>query len=322
MFGVCRPGSVSNLNEDDADFYDGDDTWLMEQYNRTVENDKLHPTEWHMYCNTCEGAGMTLDPLPQMPEGSRIGLLLDFDNGGTLTMYLKNKPCGTIAEGLVGPLLPCIASYYPEKTVKIHGGLTPPPPPPQPTITNWVFGSIPAAGDYTLSGGGAVVTKVQSSYRGVVSDGPGCTPMTSGVHYWELEMVNSDGLRSEGGDGTDGSWYFGVCRPEIDLNDGSKTFYNRDDTWLMRQYNAPVWDLRCNSLEGTGMTLDPEPLLSDGSRIGLLMDFDNGGTLTMYWKNKPCGTIAEGLVGPLLPCISSRDADKVVKIHGGLAPPL
>ena len=62
-----------------------------------------------------------------MPAGSRIGLLLDLDNGGTLTMYWDNKPCGTIATGLVGPLLPCITSYYYGKVVKIHGGLAPPP---------------------------------------------------------------------------------------------------------------------------------------------------------------------------------------------------
>ena len=39
-----------------------------------------------------------------MPKGSRIGLLLDLDNGGTLTMYWDNKLCGTIAAGLVGPM--------------------------------------------------------------------------------------------------------------------------------------------------------------------------------------------------------------------------
>ena len=69
---------------------------------------------------------MTLDPVPKMPDGSRIGLLLDLDNGGTLTMYWEGKPCGTIAEGLVGPLLPCITSGYEGKVVQIHGGLAPP----------------------------------------------------------------------------------------------------------------------------------------------------------------------------------------------------
>jgi len=84
--------------------------------------------DWYLYCNSCKGTGMTFDPKPEMPEGSRIGLLLDLDNGGTLTMYLDNKPCGMIEEGLAGPLLPCIASppQYEGVVIKIHGGLAPP----------------------------------------------------------------------------------------------------------------------------------------------------------------------------------------------------
>lgn len=78
-------------------------------------------------CTICKGTGMTLDPPPKLPGGSRIGLLLDLDNGGTLAMYLGGKPCGTIAEGLVGSLLPCISYYYKGKVVKIHSGLAPPP---------------------------------------------------------------------------------------------------------------------------------------------------------------------------------------------------
>ena len=61
-----------------------------------------------------------------MPASSRIGLLLDLNNGGMLTMYLDNKPCGTIAAGLAGPLLPCIVSRHQGKVVKIYGGLAPP----------------------------------------------------------------------------------------------------------------------------------------------------------------------------------------------------
>ena len=146
----------------------------------------------------------------------------------------------------------------------------------------------------------------------MIADGARCTPMTSGVQYWELEVVKNDAVG--------GSWCFGVCRPGIDLNDG-KEFFNRDDTWVMMQDNAPYWALCCSTCAGTGLTLDPKPKMPDGSRIGLLLDLDNGGTLTMYWDNKPCGTIAVGLVGPLLPCISSYYKGKVVKIHGGLAPP-
>lgn len=126
--------------------------------------------------------------------------------------------------------------------------------------------------------------------------------MTSGIHYWELEVVKNDG--------DDGLWLFGVCRPGIDLNDVA-SFYKRADTWVMWQDNEPYWDLCCSTCKGTGMTLDPKPKLPAGSRVGLLLDLDNGGTLIVYWEGKPCGTIAEGLVGPLLPCTSSYWKDKV-----------
>ena len=112
---------------------------------------------------------------------------------------------------------------------------------------------------------------------------------------------------------------FGVCRPGIDLNK-DEDFVDRDGTWLMLQYNDPEWNLYCTTCKGTGMTLDPEPKMPEGSRIGLFLDLDNGGTLTMYLDNKPCGTIAAGLAGPLLLCITSIDNEKVIKIHGGLAP--
>ncbi len=184
---------------------------------------------------------------------------------------------------------------------------------PRANMTNWAFGSA-ATGEYTLSKGGAVVTKILNwTYTGAIADGAGCAPMVSGVNYWELEVVNVGA--------SNGYWCFGVCRPGIDLNDGAN-FYDRADTWLVSQWNPSSWGLQCATCAGTGMTLDPKPNLPAGSRIGLLLDLDNGGTLTMYLQGKPCGTIAAGLVGPLLPCISSVWKGKVVKIHGGLAPPL
>ena len=46
---------------------------------------------------------------------------------GTLTLYLDGKPCGTIAEGLAGPLHWCITSCFAGMAVKIHAGLEIPP---------------------------------------------------------------------------------------------------------------------------------------------------------------------------------------------------
>eukprot|EP00729_Bicosta_minor_P010909 gene10909-biopygen2342 len=183
---------------------------------------------------------------------------------------------------------------------------------PSANITNWAFGSV-ATGITKLSDGGAVATKIiDEEYGTAIADGAGCTPMSSGINYWELEIVKND---SDVGD-----WMFGVCRPGIDLNDDDEVFVERADTWMMYQDNLPDWCLYCPTCAGTGMTVDPQPTLPAGSRIGLLLDLDNGGTLTMYWEGKPCGTIADGLVGPLLPCISSYWNGKVIKIHGGLAP--
>eukprot|EP00729_Bicosta_minor_P014100 gene14100-biopygen443 len=183
---------------------------------------------------------------------------------------------------------------------------------PSANMTNWAFGSV-ATGQYALSEGGAVATKIEDyTYKGAIAGGAGCIPMTSGIHYWELEVVQND---DNGGD-----WMFGVCQSGIDLDDG-EDFSDRDDTWLMAQWNDRGWALQCSTCEGTGMTLTPKPKMPEGSRIGLLLDLDNGGTLTVYWQGKPCGTIAEGLVGPLLPCISSTWEGKVVKIHGGLTAP-
>ena len=160
----------------------------------------------------------------------------------------------------------------------------------------------------------------ESGWPGAVADGAGCTPMTSGIHYWELELAKS------GAHAGSRSWCFGVCRPEIDLDadkdyEDEPDFVGDKDTWMMHHSNHVGLELYCSTCKGTGGTVDPAPEVSDGFRMGLLLDLDNGGTLTMYLDNRPCGTIADGLVGPLLPCTASGDVGNAVKIYGGLAPP-
>ena len=199
---------------------------------------------------------------------------------------------------------------------------------------NWLFSSM-GAGGYVLSEGGTVATAIGYSWQlpAVIADGAGCTPMTRGIHYWELEVVKNQVFSENNPEGTDGAWSFGVCRPGIS-----------DEKWLMHQTNCtPRWELDCNTCKGTGLTCWPQPFIldekelaedghflsaPDDSSVGLLLDLDNGGTLTMYLNGKPCGTIAEGLVGPLLPCITSHHAGKAVRIHsvcalpfGALQPP-
>ena len=177
-------------------------------------------------------------------------------------------------------------------------------------------------GHYRLSEGSTVATKVGGNMTAAICDGQftgdgdgagaaAAAPMVAGKHDIKFEVAKNDT--------TNGSWCFGVCRPEIDLNDGER-FPTRDDTWMMYQSNAPYWEVTCNTCEGTGLTI-PERKLNAGDRVGLLLDLANGGTLTMYLDGKPCGTIAEGLEGPLYPCIESTFEGKVVQIHSGLAPP-
>lgn len=191
---------------------------------------------------------------------------------------------------------------------------------------NMAFGSV-ANDQYTLSDDGTVITKRQhDTYGGAIADGAeGSQPMNTGVHYWKLEILNngadSDGAHGGGGKGA-GKWCFGVCRPGVDLNDGAsrwnfkKWFHDRADVWMMRQYNnAAYWELRCTNSRGTGLTI-PKCELNAGDEVGMLLDLDHG-NLTMYLDGKPCGTIAEGLVGPLYPCIQSCFTGKGVKIHSG-----
>ena len=72
--------------------------------------------------------------------------------------------------------------------------------------------------------------------------------------------------------------------------------------------------VECNSNKGNFVDRSIRRKLNAGDRVGLLLDLDNGGTLTLYLDGKPCGTIAEGLTGPLHWCISTERAGKAVRI--------
>jgi hypothetical protein len=45
---------------------------------------------------------------------------------GTLTIYRNGSPCGTVAVGLAGPLLPCVVPWHFGTSARIHGNLVPP----------------------------------------------------------------------------------------------------------------------------------------------------------------------------------------------------
>ena len=174
--------------------------------------------------------------------------------------------------------------------------------------SDWRFQTVGPT--LTLSEDGRRATSTAEGYHAAIADGPGGAPMTAGRHYWEVQRVahgNSNGM-----------FYFGVCRPGTPAG-GTGAFHSLAETWLAFHYDGPNWDLRCNSCAGTGCT-DTRKITED-ERVGLLLDLDCGGTLTIYRNNAPCGTIAVGLVGPLLPCISAYWPNTAAQIHGNLEPP-
>lgn len=192
------------------------------------------------------------------------------------------------------------------------------PPPSQ-------FRSIPSGNEYKLHGIGAVITKVADNTcpGAVVDGGPDGNRVfgfESGIHFMKFKIIDNDEGDPIYGNFV-GSWSFGVCRPGIDLNDTSTIFTDWDETWMVSQNNDPFWNVTCNTCEGSFVNNSIKRGLNRGDSVGLLLDLDNGGTLTLYLDGKPCGTIAEGLVGPLLPCIASNFKGKSVEIQSGLPLP-
>ena len=181
--------------------------------------------------------------------------------------------------------------------------------------TRWVFGTA-TPDRYTLTEGGAVARHLQDeNHQAAIADGGGNRPMTSGRHYWELEVVSNNG--------GDGEWAFGVCKPGTacgPFNDITLSqcliIHSNDDSGSGCFFLDPSG--RCASYGGA----EPPPkAIPDGSKVGLLMDYTNGGTLSICFNKQPYGTLARGLSGELYPCISVRQGHKVVRIHGGLTPP-
>jgi hypothetical protein len=174
-------------------------------------------------------------------------------------------------------------------------------------VTNWRFGSVGVKAK--LSEDGRRVTKTAKGWDfGAIADGAGCEPLVAGRHYWEVKRV----VHGE----ADGSIYFGVCRPGVPVD---QQFSNLAETWVIGHCDPETWALSCNSCSGTGCTASHQ--IAEDEWVGLLLDLDDGGTLTIYRDNIPCGTIAEGLVGPLLPCISFYHPNASVRIQGNLKPP-
>ena len=169
--------------------------------------------------------------------------------------------------------------------------------------TDWQFKTISSALSL-VEDGKRVIRGSAGVHPGAIADGPGCSPLTEGRHDWEIQPVQGDPRCW---------WYIGVCSPGACAETG---FRDRADTWVLQCGNRT---LHCATCKGTGIT-DRSPLAT-GERIGLLLDLDAGGSLTVYRGGKPCGSVAVGLIGPLLPCITTGEHNMSARIHGGLALP-
>lgn len=177
----------------------------------------------------------------------------------------------------------------------------------QDPVIDWHFEPISLVTDYAFEGDKKVATKLTTANVGIA--GHNGYAITSGIHYWELETQNI--IPAAG-------FYFGVCRAGIDP---CTDFIERDETWLMFTHDS-TWEYKgARPNQGTGMLATPLPNIStDGKKIGLLLNMEDG-TLTMFLDKKPCGTIANNLNGPLLPCILLPGVGSKVKIHGNMVPP-
>jgi hypothetical protein len=178
---------------------------------------------------------------------------------------------------------------------------------------DWRFRS--RAADYVLleEGRRTTLTVSNGGGGGVIADGAGCEPLTRGRHYWEIEVVELGAPVL--------AWYAGVCRPTTPTSNIRlpQPFHESASTWMLCQANNNRSRLFCTSCAGTGW--GGRRNVAVGERMGLLLDLDTGGTLTIYRDNVPCGTIAEGLVGPLLPCVAATNRVHSLRIIGKLEPP-
>ena len=167
----------------------------------------------------------------------------------------------------------------------------------------------------TSQPGSEIVRVSESEYLGAIAQG---TPMLAGKHFWEWEVL------AFGAEGEE-EWSFGVCRPTARTNmsakESSGNFQSDDNTWLCSQEGGN-WAVNCSSCAGEGIASKFQKRLTVGDKVGLLLDLDIGGTLTVHLNGHAAGTIAEGLSGPLLPCICTFNAPASFRLESGLPVPV
>ena len=161
----------------------------------------------------------------------------------------------------------------------------------------------------TLSEGGVCVSNASGdpAYGGAIAGATTSRGLSTGRHQWLIEKVAA---------GTDVyDWMMlGVCRPSADhVRASGGVFQHRSDTWLITAYRNG-WSLGCQTHAGS-FDRYSSWRVSVGERLGLVLDLDHGGTLTLFRGTTAVGTIAEGLVGPLLPCVAAVSNGVSLRVH-------
>lgn len=187
----------------------------------------------------------------------------------------------------------------------------------KPEMKKVAFKTV-AEGHYDLSDDKTVITKIKDSWKGAICDAT--DPMETGKHAIKLEVVSNGDEYKNGTDRAD-EWWFGVCRPESDV-DHYHGFHNlNSDVFSIYQDNTGSWALTPFSpYKGNIVDGAIRRSLEAGDQVELQLDLDNGGTLTLYLDGEPQGTICEGLKGPLHWCIECLYPGKTIKVH--TIPPL
>jgi hypothetical protein len=122
----------------------------------------------------------------------------------------------------------------------------------------------------TLSEGGAVATNTLNYegdmfYSTLVTIG---TELMAGKHYWEVEIVNDDGILNDEDEGEYVPIFVGVTRPNLNP---MGSYADRDSTEGWFVHNAG------GSLFGNGKEGDDEADdIDEGDRVGVLLDLDEG----------------------------------------------
>jgi hypothetical protein len=164
-----------------------------------------------------------------------------------------------------------------------------------------------------LSGGGTAATQLKNHVTYEDEEGEECfdfshvttgVKLTEGRHYWEVELL------SEHASGI----YVGISRPNLDLV-GDYMLSECTDSWFIGCYG----DLWGNGKQGH----DKAGRYSQGDRVGVLLDLNNGSLL--FFKNgvqHGPGYAAGSVTGPVVAAVELGDKGYKVRLHADVAFPI